>query len=140
MTLRDLKNVLVIERECFKEPFSPEILKQELKIKVANVWVAAHLKKAVGYIDFWMIVDQMELVSVAVHPKFQGRGIAQGMMKKMIRYGRRHGVRFVVLDVRTSNRVAQHLYRKFGFRQVGLRKQYYSDNREDALIMKKDLP
>lgn len=138
MTRKDLKEVLKIENASFEQPYSREILEQELKIKAAHVWVATNREKVVGYIDFWIVSGEMELVSIAIHPKYRRRSVADYLMKEMNRYGRTHKVKTVVLDVRASNEKAQKLYKKFGFKKVGLRKDYYSDNREDAIIMKRE--
>lgn len=137
MKWKDLKQVLEIERLCFKEPYSRQIFEQELKIEAAVLWVVPYRNRILGYIDYWVISDQMELVSIAVHPKFNGRGLGKLLMSHMIRDGKTKGIRSIILDVRKSNRKARSLYRKFGFKRVGLRKRYYSDSQEDAIIMKK---
>ncbi len=139
MTRADLGRVLEIERRSFEQPYSREILEQELKIQVANLWVATYRRKIVAYIDFWLVRDEMELISIAVHPDFKRLGIAEFLMAEMIRYAYHNHVAFVYLDVRASNAPAQHLYSKFSFQKVGIRRRYYSDNQEDAIIMKKEL-
>lgn len=135
----DIPHVLEIERHCFRQPYSREIFEQELQIGSANLWVVPYQKKIIGYLDFWEVVDEIELVSIAVHPEYQGRGVAQHLLKAMVRYGRRHRMRSVVLDVRASNQAALGLYRKLSFKPVGLRKRYYSDNQDDALILKREI-
>jgi ribosomal-protein-alanine N-acetyltransferase len=131
---------LQIERQSFKEPYSRAIFEQELKIKAAVLWVVTYRRNIVGYINFWVILDEIELVSIAVHPRYHRRGVAILMMQRMLEFGIARGVQSVVLDVRTSNHAAQSLYRRFGFEKVGLRRAYYSDNREDAIIMKREIP
>lgn len=138
MLRADLDQVLEIERKSFQQPYSRQIFEQELKIQVATLWVALHRKKIVGYIDFWLIRDEMELISIAVHPDYKKTGIGETLMQEMMRYAHRHAARFIHLDVRESNRGAQRLYEKFGFTKVGIRRRYYSDNQEDAIIMKKE--
>ncbi len=135
----DLNHVLEIECRSFEQPYSREIFEQELKIKVANLWVVTCGKQIVGYIDFWLVQDEMELISIAVHPRHKRVGIGEMLMHEMIRYAHQSSVAFIYLDVRVSNQAAQRLYGKFGFKRVGVRKRYYSDNREDAIIMKKEL-
>ena len=137
MQWKDLKQVLEIERLCFKEPYSRQIFEQELKIKAAILWVVPYRNRVIGYIDYWVVADQMELVSIAVHPKYKGRGVGKFLMGKMVKDGKEKAVSSIILDVRRSNRKAQKLYRKFGFKKVGLRKRYYSDSQEDAIIMKR---
>jgi len=138
MTHRDIRRVLKIERQCFQQPYSREIFEEELKIKAAQVWVATYRRKIVGYIDFWRVADEIELVSIAVHPQFYRQGIARVLMEGMFKDAVLHNVRHIVLDVRINNHMAQKLYEQFGFKRVGLRKKYYSDNQEDARIMRKD--
>jgi [ribosomal protein S18]-alanine N-acetyltransferase len=140
MTRKDITDVLFIERSSFEQPYSRAIFEQELKIKAAELWLAIYKGKIVGYIDFWLVHDEMELVSIAVHPKFKRKGVGERMMRAMLRFARLYRARFIYLDVRESNRAAQGLYEKFGFAKVGLRRRYYSDNKEDAIMMKKELP
>jgi len=137
MLRKDLSLILEIERLSFEQPYSREIFEQELKIKAAEIWVATYRKKIVGYLDFWVVRDEMELVSIAVHHKYKHRGVAQLLMQKMVGVAYLKEVRYISLDVRVSNHAAQKLYTKFGFRKVGLRKRYYSDRGEDAVMMRK---
>lgn len=139
MRKKDLPEVLEIERLCFRQPFSQEIFEQELQISAAHLWVVAKKGKVIAYLDFWTVADEMELVSIAVHPDCQGLGVAAHLLESMVQYARQQEKRFIVLDVRVSNQAALHLYQKFSFRQVGLRKRYYSDNQEDALILRREL-
>lgn len=139
MRSEDLDDVLRIERASFEQPYSRAILEQELKIPAAQVWVTLHRGKRVGYIDFWVVKDEMELVSVAVSPKYKRRGVGEFMMRRMCRFAEQHRAQFIYLDVRQSNLAAQRLYEKFGFNKVGVRRRYYSDNQEDAIIMKKEM-
>lgn len=139
MTRSDLDAVLEIERKSFEQPYSREILAQELKIKAAHLRVATYRRKVIGYIDFWLVHDEMELISIAVHPEFKRCGVGEGLMQEMIRFAYQNEARFIYLDVRRSNESAQQLYEKFGFEKAGVRRRYYSDNQEDAIIMKKVL-
>jgi len=133
---KDLPQVLAIERQNFPQPYSQAILEQELKIPAAHLRVATHRNKVLGYIDFWQVGDEVELVSIAVRPASHGERIGQGLMQSMFDFAKQHGAHSLLLDVRISNQRARRLYEKFGFKQVGLRKRYYSDNQEDAVIMR----
>jgi [ribosomal protein S18]-alanine N-acetyltransferase len=139
MRKKDLPEVLEIERLCFRQPYSHEIFEQELQIEAAHLWVVSYKRRVIAYLDFWMVADEMELVSIAVHSDFQGLGVATVLLKGMVAYAQQHEQRSIVLDVRASNAAALHLYQKFSFRTVGLRKRYYSDNQEDALILRREL-
>lgn len=135
----DIEHVLEIERKSFGQPYSWEIFIQELKIKVAHVWVVNYHRKILGYIDFWLVLKEMELVSIAVHPDYRSQGVGRVMIEGMLRFARQHKVRLVFLDVRESNIAAQKFYSKFGFKKMGVRRRYYSDNLENAIIMKKEM-
>ena len=88
-----------------------------------------------GFAGIWFIADEAHIVSLGVRPDDQRKGIGELLMLATFREARRYGVREMTLEVRASNSPAQALYRKYGFKDVGLRKRYYIDNREDAIIM-----
>jgi ribosomal-protein-alanine N-acetyltransferase len=83
----------------------------------------------------WMYVDEAHIATIATHPEWRGRGVGKLILHNLMREAQRRRAANVTLEVRASNTVAQNLYRKYGFEEVGLRKAYYQDNREDALLM-----
>lgn len=89
----------------------------------------------VGFAGLWLMVDESHVTTIAVHPDYRGRGIGELMLSSLLGISYEIGARMVTLEVRVSNSVAQNLYRKYGFKEAGVRKRYYSDNHEDALIM-----
>ncbi len=89
----------------------------------------------VGFVGIWFIADEAHIVSLGVRPNDHRKGLGELLLLAAFREARRHGMREVTLEVRASNSPAQTLYRKYGFREVGLRKRYYIDNGEDAIIM-----
>jgi ribosomal-protein-alanine N-acetyltransferase len=89
----------------------------------------------IGFAGLWLMVDEAHITTIAVHPEYRGRGIGELMLSTLIGISYDISARNVTLEVRVSNRVAQNLYRKYGFREAGVRRRYYSDNNEDALIM-----
>ena len=89
----------------------------------------------IAFAGLWLMIDESHITTIAVHPDYRGRGIGELMLNSLIRISGDIGARMVTLEVRVSNLVAQNLYRKYGFREAGLRRRYYSDNHEDALIM-----
>lgn len=93
------------------------------------------LSTIVGYAGMWMFVDEAHVSTIASHPAWRGRGVGELLLLSLIREAERRSALFVTLEVRVSNLVAQNLYLKYGFQEVGLRKRYYRDNGEDALIM-----
>jgi ribosomal-protein-alanine N-acetyltransferase len=93
------------------------------------------LISAVGFAGLWLMVDEAHITTIAVHPEYRRRGIGELMLSALIQIAYDIHARHVTLEVRVSNSVAQNLYRKYGFREAGLRRRYYSDNHEDAIIM-----
>lgn len=89
----------------------------------------------VGFAGMWMYVDEAHIATIATHPEWRGRGIGELILHNLMREAQRRQAVSVTLEVRVSNTVAQRLYHKYGFEEVGRRKAYYQDNREDALLM-----
>ena len=89
----------------------------------------------IAFAGLWLTPDEAHVTTIAVHPDYRGRGVGELMLSTLIRIAGEVGARMVTLEVRVSNYVAQSLYRKYGFREAGVRRRYYSDNHEDALIM-----
>ena len=89
----------------------------------------------VGFLGFWLMADEAHITSIAVSAKWQGKGIGELLLLTGVEHAAKLNASIATLEVRASNKVAQNLYRKYGFAEVGLRKGYYTDNREDALIM-----
>ncbi len=96
---------------------------------------APELASIVGFAGLWLMVDEAHITTIAMHPDYRGRGIGELMLAALIGIAYDIHARNVTLEVRVSNAVAQNLYHKYGFREAGIRRRYYSDNNEDALIM-----
>ncbi len=95
----------------------------------------ADLASIVGFAGLWLMLDESHVTTIAVHPDYRGRGVGELLLSSLIDLSYEIGARNVTLEVRVSNMVAQNLYRKYGFKEAGVRRRYYSDNHEDALIM-----
>lgn len=95
--------------------------------------------RIVGYVLFWFVSEEVDIHNIAVHPDFRRQGIGRLLLEQVVAAARRQERVRVTLDVRFSNTSAQSLYRSFGFAARGLRKAYYSDNGEDALVMALEL-
>lgn len=93
------------------------------------------LASIIGFAGLWLMVDEAHVTTIAVHPDYRGHGVGELLLSALIDIAYDVGARVVTLEVRVSNHVAQNLYRKYGFRDAGVRRRYYSDNHEDALIM-----
>jgi ribosomal-protein-alanine N-acetyltransferase len=89
----------------------------------------------VGFAGLWLMVDEAHVTTIATHPDYRHRGLGELLLTALIDIAYDIGARQVTLEARVSNTIAQNLYRKYGFREAGIRRRYYSDNQEDALIM-----
>lgn len=135
-TVNDVDDIYEIERLCFPEPWSRESMVYELESNPRAFYIVAELEGQVaGYAGLWWIGDEGHITNVAVKPGFRNRRIAQGIMGVMIEFTTKEGILHHTLEVRRSNEPAIRLYEKFGFRVEGVRKGYYQNNKEDALIM-----
>src|SRR5436190_12076383 len=95
----------------------------------------AELRSIVGYAGLWLMTDEAHITTIAVDPDFQGNGIGELLVVALIDRAKQIGARWLTLEVRVTNEVAQRLYEKYTFKEMGLRRRYYSDNGEDAIVM-----
>jgi [ribosomal protein S18]-alanine N-acetyltransferase len=140
MRLDDLPAVQSIEQASFTTPWPAHAYRNELETnRLAQYLVVRADSDVVGYAGVWLMVDEAHVTTFAVHPAWRRRGIGERLLLAVIDVAVARGAREVTLEVRLSNLPARRLYEKYGFRPVGLRPNYYSDDREDALIMTTDL-
>lgn len=140
MRVRDLNEVLNIERVSFLTPWSRySFLSELLENDRAYYLVARSGGRLVGYAGMWLIADEGHVTNIAVHPLYRGRGVGRQLMLAIEHMARCKGARRMTLEVRVSNTVARHLYEQLGYESAGIRPRYYRDNNEDAVIMWKDL-
>ncbi|HUG47892.1 MAG TPA: ribosomal protein S18-alanine N-acetyltransferase [Candidatus Limnocylindria bacterium] len=136
MTAADIPAVQRIERASFPVPWPEYAFRQELETnRLAHYLMVRVDSRAVAYGGIWMMVDEAHITTFAVLPDWRRRGIGGRLLLALLRLAREHGARVATLEVRVSNVPARTLYQRFGFRPVGIRPRYYSDNHEDALIM-----
>lgn len=129
-----------IEKACFSIPWSKESFKTELEENsLAYYNVALDNKDIAGYAGMWVIVDEGHITNIAVDPKFRLKGIGNLLIDSLIQEAKSRKLTALTLEVRQSNIIAQNLYRKFGFESGGIRKRYYQDTGEDAIIMWKNI-
>lgn len=95
-------------------------------------------RRVVGYAGFWLMVDEAHITAIAVSPVYRGLGLGDLLLLSLIDLAQEMGAHYLTLEVRASNTLAQNLYRKYGFKETGVRRRYYSDDNEDALIMWSD--
>jgi len=140
MTLGDIDTIVGIEREVFTAPWSAEAFHNELSQNMfAKYMVMEQDGVILGYGGMWLIVDEAHVTNIAIREPYQGMGLGRKLLSELMRTAYWLGARRMTLEVRVSNERAQRLYRKYGFAPSGIRPGYYSDNREDALIMWADL-
>lgn len=141
MTLADIDQVEAIDRVSFPTPWPRDAFINELKHHRTSIcWVAEWINTddcpiVVATIVIWLVLDQAHIATLAVKPKFRQHGIAQYLLASALLESERLGAHQAMLEVRASNDSAQELYQKFGFVEVGLRKDYYKDRHEDAVLM-----
>ena len=139
MVLDDLDEVMAIESVSFRHPWSSRFFLEELQAPCARSMLAQVNGKIVGYVLFWLLPEEVDIHNIAVHTEFRRRGLGQALLKEVVEQARRRNSSRVTLEVRVSNIPAQKLYESVGFISKGLRKGYYSDDGEDALIMALEL-
>lgn len=135
----DLDAVMEIENQSFPAPWSRQSYIELAPLNTVRFFVVKEEEKLVGYMLYQVWGDEMELHTIAVDPKKRGQGIAHKMMEFLLKNAKNDEVRYIFLQVRPTNHIARHLYKKFGFNIVGIRHNYYHDNHEDALVLKKEL-
>lgn len=139
MTLADLDAVHAIERSSFSVPWPDDAYRNELLTNRLASYVVARAGDAiVGFGGLWVMVDEAHITTFAVDPRWRRRGVGEWMLLGLLDRAAERHAREATLEVRLSNMPARRLYEKYGFRPVGIRPRYYSDNGEDALIMTTD--
>lgn len=135
MEEKDIDEVLDISSVSFSIPWSKSSYMQELTNPVAKYFVAKIDNKVVGFIGTWMILDESHITNIAVHPNYRKQGIASMLLKELLNHCKSQGCIAYTLEVRSGNKAARSLYEKHNFKQDGIRKGYYEDNKEDAILM-----
>ncbi len=132
----DLHQVLVLENRCFVDPWSPDALEQELASDRLRLPLVAEAGgKIVGYLMAWKIVDQLHVLNIAADPDYRRRGVGTALLRTAAGKATDMGLVEITLEVRESNNEARAFYLRHGFVATGLRRSYYADNGEDAIIM-----
>ncbi|MGA2954677.1 MAG: ribosomal protein S18-alanine N-acetyltransferase [Thermodesulfobacteriota bacterium] len=137
MSEQDLDEILEIERLSFPSPWSRILFERELATPFARSLVAqeAQREKILGYLCFWLVEQEAHILNLAVHPQHRNRGIGTLLLGYGVDDCRKEGVQAITLEVRRSNYKAISLYRGFHFQPLGIRRRYYPDSGEDAVVM-----
>jgi ribosomal-protein-alanine N-acetyltransferase len=141
-TPHDLDAVLAIETASFTSPWTREMYLAELQnVGVSFCYVARDESgRVLGFCSFWRILDELHINNLAVDPLRRRRGIASALLSFVLSEGARLGARRATLEVRRSNDIARHLYERLGFAAAGVRRAYYSNPVEDALVLWREVP
>lgn len=141
MRVDDIQTICEIEKEAFPTPWTAGAFHNELTNNHFAHYLVMEMSGAIaGYAGMWVIMDEAHITNIAVRKPYRGRHLGERLLNELRGKARQQGARRMTLEVRVTNRVAQNLYEKMGFRGVGVRKGYYTDNNEDALIMWADIP
>ena len=135
MGIEDVDAVYEIEKASFSTPWSRDSFAKETENACARYLVLREDDKPVAYAGVWFVLDEGHITNIAVHPSRRGLGYGERVTRALIQLAADSGMSFLTLECRRSNAVAQSLYHKLGFVDVGYRKRYYADTNEDALIM-----
>ena len=135
-TLDDVKPMTEMDQVCSAIPWSEKSFFEEItRNKVARYVIAEAAGRIAGYAGMWAIIDEGHITNVAVHPDFRRRGIARTLISTLLTASEAEGVSAYTLEVRASNEIAISLYSSLGFQAEGVRRKYYEDDSEDAIIM-----
>lgn len=137
MTIDDVKAVHAIELATFPTPWTLDSFYYEMtENQYAHYLIAENeAGEIIGFCGVWLVIDAAQITNVAVVESVRGQGVGEGLMREAMRVAKEANMDVMSLEVRVTNTVAQNLYRKLGFLDGGIRKGYYSDNQEDALVM-----
>ena len=135
MTLQDVEQVAEIERSVFSTPWSAQAFIDTLSMDGVIFLVAREEKRILGYCGIYLAADEGEITNVAVHPEHRRNGIARALMEKLLTNAGDRGAAHIILEVRQSNEAAIRLYESTGFESCGVRKRFYRQPVEDALLM-----
>lgn len=136
MELDDIEQVMVVEISSFTTPWPERIFRQELLDNSHAYYFVMEIdKKIIGYVGMWVVFDDAQITNIAILPGFRGQKLGEKLFRFAIQRAISLGAKRLSLEVRISNIVAQKMYRKFGLVPGGIRKNYYTDNNEDAVVM-----
>lgn len=140
MAVSDIPGVMVIDGLAFTAPWKAsgyeyEITANQLAHYQILAWHQPQSQCLVGYVGHWLLTGEAHISTLAVHPDWQRLGLGEALLLAALSLANNQGAHLSTLEVRRSNVAAQHLYANYRFAQVGVRRRYYRDNGEDALIL-----
>ena len=139
MTSAHVGQIVQLEKLCFSDPWSEKSIATELDCRLSCWLVALEGDQVIGYVGSQTVIDESDMMNIAVHPDYRRQGVAEALVDSLSDALRLRGSKALTLEVRASNEPAIRLYEKLGFMQVGRRPNYYRNPKEDALILRKAL-
>lgn len=138
MTAEYVPQVAALEKVCFSDPWSEKSVASEVENPLSCWMVALDGETVAGYVGSQTVLDETDMMNVAVHPNFRRQGIARGLILALTEELKKRGSHCLTLEVRASNDPARALYESLGFALAGTRRNYYHNPKEDALILRKE--
>lgn len=138
MTEADLDQVIAIEHQCFTDPWSRQGFEDSLKQPFSVMLVGTYLGEVCGYCCLYQMLDEGEIINVAVHPGYRQMGWGERLVSMVMKIGVEKGVSCFLLDVRVGNEPAIRLYEKMGFEKIVIQKNFYQFPTEDGWLMRRD--
>lgn len=138
-TAADLDAIDEISRHSFKTPWPRKTFADELERAHARLDLARRGVDVVGYVNYWLVADEVHLLAIATHPDVRRGGVGAALLRHLVDGARARQARLVTLEVRAGNVAALGLYQRFGFVEVATRRGYYGDDDEDAVVMTLEL-
>ncbi|WP_300902554.1 ribosomal protein S18-alanine N-acetyltransferase [uncultured Clostridium sp.] len=133
----NINGVYNLSKECFAIPWTLDSITNELNNPLAKYIIAEDLEtnEVIGFVGIWIIAGEGDITNIAVNPNYRKHGVASNLLLNLLDICKSLNCNDITLEVRESNIPAQNLYKKFDFKEEGIRKGYYSDNGENAIIM-----
>lgn len=131
----DLESIAKLEEKCITPPWSYNALCEFSSYDTSRILVASYNNEVYGYITYSVVLDEVQIANIAVHPEQRRRGIAENLLKTLFATSLKNGMSLITLEVRESNLPAIKLYKKCNYKEVGRRKKYYTNPTEDAILM-----
>ncbi len=135
----DIPRIREIETLSFTLPWSEGSIISEFENPLSHQLVLEENDEVIGYLFYWLVIDEAHLLNIAIHPDARGKGWARFLLHAMITHAKENGMKSILLEVRANNESAKRLYRSFGFVETGLISNYYKEDKQDAILMRKEL-
>ena len=138
MTSAHVVQIAELEKCCFNDPWSENSISSELNNRLSCWLVALESDVVIGYVGSQTVLGETDMMNIAVHPDYRNQGVAKNLIQTLMDTLSGQGSHSLMLEVRQSNEPARNLYASLGFETVGIRKNYYRNPKENALILRKE--